>query len=74
MTPLAAWLALELVRARCITSDHVLDALVCALVAIAAKAGATHMPSEDQRQAALIEGWIHVPSTPLTAIAPPATA
>ena len=56
MTPLAAWLALELVRARCITSDHVLDALVCALVAIAAKAGATHMPSEDQRQAALIKG------------------
>ena len=68
------WLDLDLVRARCVTSDHVLDALVCALVVIAAKAGATHLPSEDQRQAALIEGWIHVPTTTLAAIAPPATA
>ena len=67
------WLDLQQVRARCVTSDHVLDALVCALVAIAAKSGATHMPAEDQRQAALIEGWIHVPSTSLAAIAPPAT-
>jgi hypothetical protein len=67
------WLDLQLVRARCITSDHVLDALICALVAIAAKAGATHVPSENQRQAALIEGWIHVPSTPLAAVAPPAS-
>lgn len=70
----AAWLDLELVRARCITSDHVLDALVCALIAIATKTGATHVPSKDQRQAALTEGWIHVPSTPLPAIAPLATA
>ena len=67
------WLDLERVRAKCITSDHVLDALVCSLVAIAAKAGATHLPTEDQRQAALIEGWINVPSTLLAAIAPPAT-
>lgn len=68
------WLDLELIRARCITSDHVLDALVCALVAIAAKTGATHVPSQDQRQAALIEGWIHVPSTPLATISPAAEA
>ena len=67
------WLDLELVRTRCIASDHVLDALVCALVAIAAKVGATHLPSNDQCQAALIEGWIHVPSKPLQAILPPST-
>ncbi len=67
-----AWLDLQLIRARCITSDHVLDALVCALVAISAKSGATHVPPLDQRQVALIEGWIHVPSRPLAAIAPPA--
>lgn len=65
------WLDLELVRTRCVASDHVLDALVCALVAIAAKVGATYLPSNDQCQAALIEGWIHVPSTPLAAISPP---
>ena len=32
-------------------------------VAIAAKSGATHVPAEDQRQAAVVEGWVHVPST-----------
>lgn len=67
------WLDLEPVRARCIASDHVLDALVCALVAIAAVAGATHPPSDHQRSAALVEGWIHVPATPLSTLGPPNT-
>jgi predicted nuclease with RNAse H fold len=68
------WLDLQAVRARCITSDHVLDALVCALVAIAAKVEATNVPEEHQRHAALVEGWIHVPTTPLASVAPPAAS
>ncbi|CAB4955168.1 unannotated protein [freshwater metagenome] len=64
------WLDLDGIRKRCVMSDHVLDALICALVAIAAKSSATHPPSGEQRSVALIEGWIHVPSQSLTATSP----
>lgn len=67
------WLDLQQVRNQSIASDHVLDALLSALVALAAKAGATHVPTEAQRTAALVEGWIHVPSTSLSTIAPSGT-
>jgi hypothetical protein len=63
------WLDLEPVRSRCVASDHVLDALACALVAVATKASATHQPSEAERAHARVEGWIHVPSRPLTHLA-----
>lgn len=59
------WLDLGPVRERCVASDHVLDALVCALVAVASKSGATHQPSTTERAAAIVEGWVHVPSRPL---------
>ncbi|MGQ0615395.1 MAG: DUF429 domain-containing protein [Acidimicrobiia bacterium] len=62
---LGRWLDLGPVRERCLASDHVLDALVCALVAVASKRGATHQPSAAERAAAIVEGWVHVPSRPL---------
>ena len=65
----APWLDLAPVRSRCIASDHVLDALVCALVAVASKAAATHQAPEAERQIAAVEGWIHVPSSPLARLA-----
>jgi hypothetical protein len=49
--------------------DDYLDALVCALVARAAELDLTHRPDEEQRKLAVIEGWIHVPSAPLAALA-----
>lgn len=67
----AHWLDLEAVRERCILSDHVLDALVCALVALATGAGATSPPSEQQIPLARHEGWIHVPTAPLGELVPP---
>ena len=66
----SGWLDLTVVSERCVESDHVLDALVSGLVAVAAAGGATHQPSDDERTAALIEGWIHVPSTALSAVRP----
>lgn len=67
---LGVWLDLEPVADRCVSSDHILDALVSALVALAVRSGATHLPSPPQRAVALIEGWIHVPSRPLAELAP----
>lgn len=42
-------------------SDHLLDALICAVVARAVAAGMTRTPDAEQRLVALREGWIHVP-------------
>lgn len=67
---LGSWLDIELVRGRGAESDHVLDALVSGLVAIAATASSTHPPTNLQRKAALIEGWIHLPSRPLSDLRP----
>ena len=66
----ASWLDAEPVRAAGAASDHVLDALLCALVAVAARSDATHEPTRAQRDVALIEGWIHLPSRPLTEVTP----
>jgi predicted nuclease with RNAse H fold len=52
-------------RERAVASDHTLDALVCALVALATRAKMTHPVPEESREAALREGWIHVPKEPL---------
>ena len=71
---LGSWLDIEPLRERCVESDHVLDALVSALVAIAAAAGPTHPPTDVQRSASLVEGWVHVPSRPLADIRPIAWA
>ena len=43
------------------TRDDAFDALVTALIARAAAIGLTAMPTEEERQLASSEGWIHVP-------------
>jgi predicted nuclease with RNAse H fold len=49
-------------RAECVRSDHCLDAFISALVTRAAQLKRTHKPQTvEQREAAAIEGWIHVP-------------
>jgi len=50
---------------RALESDHVLDAMVCALVAVAARHGATAPAPPEDRERAVREGWIHVPSMSL---------
>jgi hypothetical protein len=66
----SGWLDVTPVSERRVESDHVLDALVSGLVATAAAGGATHQPSQDERATALVEGWIHVPSAPLSELRP----
>jgi len=64
----APWLLLGPYEAEVRRSDDALDAVICALVARAVRIGATH-PVED-RESALAEGWIHVPSRPLADLRP----
>jgi len=60
----APWLVVEAaVREAADRSDHALDALVCALVALATVLGATKVPPRADREVARREGWIHVPKT-----------
>ncbi len=57
------WLEIDpALRDAALRSDHVFDAVICALVALAAKAGLTHRPPPEEREAARREGWIHVPT------------
>lgn len=49
-------------------SDHVLDAVVCALVARAAAIGRTAPPSLLQQEVSLREGWIHLPTSELSTL------
>jgi hypothetical protein len=56
------WLALDAEeRALLAASDHLLDALVSALVARAAAVGLTVSIPEEAYEAAATEGWIHLP-------------
>lgn len=54
--------------------DHVLDAYLCALVAVAARLGLTTRPEPAQRVAAEVEGWIHVPTSTIEQIVKSALA
>jgi predicted nuclease with RNAse H fold len=47
-------------------NEHQLDALICALVARAARCGMTLPPPPMHTEAAQYEGWIHLPDRPLT--------
>jgi predicted nuclease with RNAse H fold len=69
----ATWLELGALEGACVASDHVLDALVCALVAVAAQAGSTTAPDPDEVGMARREGWIHTPTVPLESLTPPTT-
>ncbi len=61
------WLVLdEDLVAGALDSDHVFDALFCALSAVAARHGATTSAPPETRARAAREGWIHVPSTSLS--------
>ena len=42
-------------------SEHLLDSVICAFVAQAARLGVTHTPDASQQAAARREGWIHLP-------------
>jgi hypothetical protein len=49
---------------------HYLDALACALVARAVELGQTHLPEPGtEAERAATEGWIHLPTSPLQALA-----
>jgi hypothetical protein len=56
---------------QCEDSDDAFDAVVCALIARAAALGLTASPpDEEAQQAAITEGWIHVPTGRLEALLP----
>jgi len=66
-----SWLELSAVQAGCITSDHTLDALLSAVIALAAQNGFTARPeTEEELRLAKTEGWIHVPLKDLQEICP----
>jgi hypothetical protein len=59
----APWLDLGAAETLCRESDHTLDAVVSALVAMAARLGFTHSPTtQADFDLAVREGWIHLPS------------
>jgi hypothetical protein len=63
----APWLNLGDAEAVCLASDHALDAIVSALVAMAARLGLTRPPTTSADMAlAVREGWIHLPTGSLT--------
>ncbi len=62
------WLDLSPIADRCVASDHVLDGLFSALVAVAAHTSMSERPSDPAT--ALVEGWIHVPTSPLADVHP----
>jgi predicted nuclease with RNAse H fold len=64
------WLSMSKAdKARCKDSDDAFDAVVCALVARAAALGKVQPPNRDQIRAAATEGWIAVPTCPLSDLA-----
>ncbi|MBL7490358.1 DUF429 domain-containing protein [Frankia sp. AgB1.9] len=66
----APWLQLGDHETLCRRSDDVLDAVVAALTARAAAQGLTTRPGSQHHPAAASEGWIALPTTSLTALAP----
>ena len=62
------WLDLAVIEDRCEASDHVLDGLVSALVAIACRSSMTETPIG--HNVALTEGWIHIPTNRLSELRP----
>ncbi len=52
-----------------VASDDDLDAVLCAAIVGLAAAGRTHAPDERNTAQAAREGWIHIPSGPIDALA-----
>ncbi|MGR6320055.1 DUF429 domain-containing protein [Micromonospora soli] len=68
LTTDAPWLQLGAFEPTCRRSDHAIDAVVAALTARAAAVGQATRPSADDMPAATTEGWIALPTTPLTSL------
>ena len=67
-----SWLDLDGVAEAVVDSDHLLDALLSALVAVAVAQGATLGPRDaEERRLGAIEGWIHVPVVALGELSAP---
>jgi predicted nuclease with RNAse H fold len=62
----APWLDLAGYETECRSSDHALDAVVAALTARAAAQGLVTVPGIDQLDAARSEGWIALPTSPIS--------
>lgn len=62
----AAWLDLGPYEAACRSSDHAIDAVIAALTARAAAQGLVTVPGVDQLDAARFEGWIAIPTSPIS--------
>lgn len=61
----APWLDLSEHEHLCRRHDHVLDAVIAALIARAAALGLTLTPTETERSRARTEGWIAIPACTL---------
>lgn len=66
----APWLHLGHLEQACRHSDHILDAVISALLARAAALDLTTPPPADQHAAANREGWIAIPTCSLDQLAP----
>lgn len=64
----AAFLDLGDARDVCETSDDAFDAVVAAVIARAAAVGRTRLPGPADRDSAGREGWIHLPTGPLSVL------
>jgi predicted nuclease with RNAse H fold len=64
----ADWLDLGAREALCRASDHAIDAVVAALTARAAIQGLVTVPAADQLDTARSEGWIAIPTSPISSL------
>jgi hypothetical protein len=64
----ADWLDLDAREALCRASDHAIDAIVAALTARAAAQGLVTVPAADQLDTARSEGWIAIPTSPISSL------
>lgn len=71
LTSIAPWLDLGAAEPLCRQHDHVLDAVLAALLARAAATGHTAPPPAHLHDAATREGWIALPTCALAQLAPP---
>lgn len=68
LTAATPWLQLDEFEPACRGSDHAVDAVVAALTARAAAIGHATRPGPADLAAAITEGWIALPTTPLTGL------
>jgi predicted nuclease with RNAse H fold len=66
LTAAAPWLDLDAYRDHLAASDDLLDSVIASLTARATARQSTLLPAPDQSHAASEEGWIHLPTRPLT--------